>query len=1024
MDFSLDQRTASLSVGEFADFSTGPREAGGGAGGLWRAQLGTHWHNELRAQTAADTPDAEFEVVITGQIFHGGWTIALAGRIDQLLRPPAAPPSEKCHPLGDTSPASTAPPPEKCHLIDDTSPAPTTGKSAPATGGAARPGVLLREIKTVTRPLPADEGELRAAYPGYFIQLATYAALHRQLCRAGSPDPAVPHSPAGSPKPAAKSPPVVGRGLPTPPTQPSQSPAGSGDPALQPQLRSELVFVEAGSGLAQTIALTPADDVLFRVQLERVAEFLNLRLRARERLRHLAYRPPFATLRPGQETTETALTALFERHPLVLFEAPTGFGKTGVLLEFALGQLRSGHFDRALYLTSKSTGQLQVVRTLAAMTAPEKCHLMGDTFPKPVLPLAAPPGPPPGKCHLLNDTASGSATFAARRSPTATPVAAWHVRNKSEHCVNHTFHCVRESCAYLDGAVGRWPQSGLARFYLDEKHARDLDTLRAAGRAARICPYEITRAALAFNDVWIGDYNYVFAPRNRGLFFEQHGFAAARTLILLDEAHNLPSRVADAYSHVLSAADAFTVRDELHRIRPLASLVTAWDHWCHFLHHLRACAALPLAAEDDARHLLSNLADLIATVPLDLAALGPRAADLLWQVPSLVDELASAVLPRLWWCPCDGELNLTCLDAAPAIGATLREFGGVVLASATLTPVEGFAAACGLTEVGAAVPSRPEFPPDQVRLGEPPPPSFAAPERLGTLNKRTTKKLYRQLTSAAELLRVEEARAAASPALLRAATPWREGAYDIAFDARIDTTFQHRSHHYTATAATVAALQATANRTDVGRGLPTPPSLPTSATDVETKTGGVGRPRPTSAIAVFFPSYAYAEAIRGELVANAPALRVALQPKLRDLAAQSAWVADSLLAADALFLVLGSSFAESIDALGGRVTHAMVVGPALPEVNAVQRARLAEAARAGLTREEAFRHVYQIPGMTKVNQALGRLVRAPGQRARVILHCRRFLEPSYASLLAPDYQTGASLLVDSDLAAWLTPASS
>jgi Rad3-related DNA helicase len=141
------------------------------------------------------------------------------------------------------------------------------------------------------------------------------------------------------------------------------------------------------------------------------------------------------------------------------------------------------------------------------------------------------------------------------------------------------------------------------------------------------------------------------------------------------------------------------------------------------------------------------------------------------------------------------------------------------------------------------------------------------------------------------------------------------------------------------------------------------------------------------------------------------------QPKLRDLAAQSAWVEESLAFADALFLVLGSSFAESIDALGGRVTHAMVVGPALPEVNAVQRARLAEFAALG--REASFRRVYQIPGMTKVNQALGRLVRAPGQRARVLLHCRRFLEPSYASLLATDYQLGTNLHEDSDLAAWL-----
>jgi DNA excision repair protein ERCC-2 len=172
-------------------------------------------------------------------------------------------------------------------------------------------------------------------------------------------------------------------------------------------------------------------------------------------------------------------------------------------------------------------------------------------------------------------------------------------------------------------------------------------------------------------------------------------------------------------------------------------------------------------------------------------------------------------------------------------------------------------------------------------------------------------------------------------------------------------------------------------------------------------------------VAVFFPSYAYAEAIQRELANVAPKLRGALQPKLRDLAAQSTWVDESLLIADALLLVLGSSFAESIDVLGGRVTHAMVVGPALPEVNAVQRARLAEAARAGLSRDAAFRRVYQIPGMTKVNQALGRLVRAPGQQARVVLHCRRFLEPSYNSLLAADYQAGVNVHDDDELMAWL-----
>jgi hypothetical protein len=224
------------------------------------------------------------------------------------------------------------------------------------------------------------------------------------------------------------------------------------------------------------------------------------------------------------------------------------------------------------------------------------------------------------------------ATGPAANATPGTAVAVWHVRNKGEHCINHTFHCVRDACSYLAGAAERWPQSGLARFYLDDQQARDLEALRSAGRAAQICPYEITRAALAFNDGWIGDYNYVFAPRNRSLFYEQPGFVAARTLLLVDEAHNLPSRVADAHSHAFTAAAAYATRDELNRIRPAAGLLSAWEHWCHFLHHLRVNHGLSPAEEDDARHLLEEFARRLSATALDFAALGPVAADALWQI--------------------------------------------------------------------------------------------------------------------------------------------------------------------------------------------------------------------------------------------------------------------------------------------------------------------------------------------------------------------------------------------------------
>ncbi len=798
MEFSLDERTAGLSVGEFAAFAIGPRSAAGRQGGLWRAQLGTHWHQELRRRAEDETPAATFEVAIEGRVFHAGWTLTLTGRIDQLL---------------------------------------------PLPGG----GVLLREIKTVMQPLPAPEEELRAEYPDYFAQLATYTALRRLA-----------------------------------------------DP--RERVRAELVFVETGSGLAQPLALPEVDDGLFRARLQRVTEFLDQRRLARDRRRGLDYRPAFAAPRPGQETTRADLADALARARIVAFEAPTGFGKTGVLLETALAGLKDGRFSRVLYLTSKSTGQLQVIETLGRMTAPT-----GD---------AASSGP---------------------------AVSAWHVRNKAEHCINTVFRCTETACPHLRDLERRWPKSGLARFHLFPEEPRGLGSLRAAGRAAGICPYEITRTALAFMDVWVGDYNYAFAPRNRGLFDDQPGFDPAETLLILDEAHNLPSRVADAFSHTLGADEARALLAELDHGQAAAPLRRAWESLALLLGSLRACDALNPGQEDDLADALEQVGVRLLAHPPDYDALEPAQAELLWRIPELQAWLADRSLGKLLWCPRDGELAFTCLDAGPAIGGVIRRYGAVLLASATLGPDDDLRAALGLENSPATSP-------------------------------------------------------AAAPTRVEAHTPWRDGAYDIAYDVRVDTSYQQRTRHLATTAATIEAMAAAA----------------------------CNAPEGLRSTVVFFPSYRYAETLATELDRQGSLLRIALQPRLPDLAAQAAWVEESLAFADVLFLVLGSSFAEGIDLLGGRVAHALVVGPALPEVNAVQKARLESYSSLG--RETAVRRVYRLPGLQKVNQALGRLVRAPGQRAKVLLHCRRFLEPSFASLLARDYQFGQTIADDAALAAWLQDA--
>jgi len=800
MEFDLDQRTARLSVGELANFAVGPRDGGDGPTGIWRAQLGSHWHREMEAQTRTETSDASFEVGVTGEIFAGGWTLHLTGRIDQIL------------PHGTTT--------------------------------------VLREIKTLTRTVPVSEADLRADYPHYFAQLATYLMLRR-----------------------------------------IQNPAG--------ELRGELVWVETATGLSQTIVLSREDEKLCDRRIQRVTQFLDQHLRARDRRRNLVIQPAFATPRPGQEDTLDRLIESLATHPITAFEAPTGFGKTGVMLEAGLHALKTGRCDRLVYLTSKSTGQLQVLHTLAQMTA--------------LTPAAAPP-----ECHTLYDTPERP--DAGGRE---VPLAVWQVRNKREHCVNHTFHCTRETCRFLQDVESRWPHSGLDRFHLFPQTPPTVETLRQAGTDASICPYEITRTALAFQDVWVGDYNYVFAPRNRGVFTEQPGWNPARTLLIVDEAHNLASRVADAYSAKLTAAELRAVLATLDGLGVSKALLRRWETLTLSVAGIRRTDAVDLPTEEDLAAALAAVVEALTEIPIDYARIEPDVADVLWRPAELVAWLEEPAMTRLLWASRDGELEFTCLDAAPFIGTQLREFGRVILASATIGSTTAAAQAWGLTD--------------------------------------------------------------SPPQAMSALTPWRNGAYNVAVDLRVDTRYQQRAHHYDTTAQTIAALAGAA----------------------------------TECAVVFFPSYRYAETIRDRLEQLEPGIRAELQPRRSDLATQSAWVEQSLALSDVLFLVLGSSFAEGVDMLGGRVSHAMVVGPALPEVNPRQKAWQEELRRKSGDRESAFDRVFRQPGLQKVNQGLGRLVRAPGHRTRVLLHCQRFMDPAYARWLAPEYQHGTHLPDDQSFHNWL-----
>ncbi|MCG6964053.1 MAG: hypothetical protein LJE95_12380 [Acidobacteria bacterium] len=98
--------------------------------------------------------------------------------------------------------------------------------------------------------------------------------------------------------------------------------------------------------------------------------------------------------------------------------------------------------------------------------------------------------------------------------------------------------------------------------------------------------------------------------------------------------------------------------------------------------------------------------------------------------------------------------------------------------------------------------------------------------------------------------------------------------------------------------------------------------------------------------------------------------------------------------------VLGGIFAEGVDYPGEMLSEVVVVSPGLPQFN-TDRELLRDYYREHY--EHGFEYAYLIPGMTRVVQAAGRLIRSADDRGVIVLIGRRFLQPQYARLLPQEW---------------------
>ncbi len=71
-------------------------------------------------------------------------------------------------------------------------------------------------------------------------------------------------------------------------------------------------------------------------------------------------------------------------------------------------------------------------------------------------------------------------------------------------------------------------------------------------KLAKLCPYEIAIQQARKAKVIIADYNYVFNPSIQKTFFNKAGIRLEDSIVIVDEAHNLPVRIRDSMTQKLS----------------------------------------------------------------------------------------------------------------------------------------------------------------------------------------------------------------------------------------------------------------------------------------------------------------------------------------------------------------------------------------------------------------------------------------------------------------------------------------
>lgn len=230
---------------------------------------------------------------------------------------------------------------------------------------------------------------------------------------------------------------------------------------------------------------------------------------------------PYSKIRPMQDKFILMAKNVIEEKRNLVVHAPTGLGKTAASISPALEYgLEQG--KKIIFLTSRHTQHNIVLETIREINKKYNRKVMVSDLI--------------GKKHMCIfpgiDNLYSNEFF--------------------EFC---KLQREEGSCMFFNKTKNKGKFTIDAKKFLEDikkNPVTDVYTFIDMSREAGLCAYELMIRMCSTSDVIISDYNYIFNENIRDPFFQKIDKMLEDFIVIVDEAHNLPSRAKDMQTHKLS----------------------------------------------------------------------------------------------------------------------------------------------------------------------------------------------------------------------------------------------------------------------------------------------------------------------------------------------------------------------------------------------------------------------------------------------------------------------------------------